>query len=135
MRNVTFLILMCFLSFFTPAYAVYDNLYLVGNATEAGWNPDAAIPMERSEAGVFSWTGTLTDYSVDQARFKFLVANRWEPSITCRCDVSGHLLVEPGVEYDLYERPTANDGYEDREFKKDITTLAEHMEERGRTKP
>lgn len=112
MRNVTFLILMCFLSFFTPAYAVYDNLYLVGNATEAGWNPDAAIPMERSEAGVFSWTGTLTDYSVDQARFKFLVANRWEPSITCRCDVSGHLLVEPGVEYDLYERPTANDGYD-----------------------
>lgn len=112
MRNVTFLILMCFLSFFTPAYAVYDNLYLVGNATEAGWNPDAAIPMERSEAGVFSWTGTLTDYSVDQARFKFLVANRWEPSITCRCDVLGHLLVEPGVEYDLYERPTANDGYD-----------------------
>lgn len=30
---------------------------------------------------------------------------------------------------------TADDGYEDREFKKDITTLAEHMEERGRTKP
>lgn len=30
---------------------------------------------------------------------------------------------------------TVDDGYEDREFKKDITTLAEHMEERGRTKP
>lgn len=30
---------------------------------------------------------------------------------------------------------TDTDGYEDREFKKDITTLAEHMEERGRTKP
>ena len=81
---------------------------MVGNATEAGWDPDAAIPMEKQEPGIFTWTGTLSDYSIDEGRFKFLVSNKWEPSITCRIDIAGHLLVESGKEYDLYERATAN---------------------------
>ena len=46
MKNLSFFILVFFLSFLSPAFAAYDNLYLVGNATEAGWDPDAAIPME-----------------------------------------------------------------------------------------
>ena len=102
MKNLSFFILVFFLSFLSPAFAAYDNLYLVGNATEAGWDPDAAIPMEKQEPGIFTWTGTLSDYSIDEGRFKFLVSNKWEPSITCRIDIAGHLLVESGKEYDLY---------------------------------
>ena len=112
MKNLSFFILVFFLSFLSPAFAAYDNLYLVGNATEAGWDPDAAIPMEKQEPGIFTWTGTLSDYSIDEGRFKFLVSNKWEPSITCRIDIAGHLLVESGKEYDLYERATANDGFD-----------------------
>ena len=36
MKNLSFFILVFFLSFLSPAFAAYDNLYLVGNATEAG---------------------------------------------------------------------------------------------------
>ena len=106
--------------FLSPAFAAYDNLYLVGNATEAGWDPDAAISMEKQEPGIFTWTGTLSDYSIDEGRFKFLVSNKWEPSITCRIDIAGHLLVESGKEYDLYERATANDGF-DNAFQVPVT--------------
>lgn len=77
MKNLSFFILVFFLSFLSPAFAAYDNLYLVGNATEAGWDPDAAIPMEKQEPGIFTWTGTLSDYSIDEGRFKFLVSNKW----------------------------------------------------------
>ena len=120
MKNLSFFILVFFLSFLSPAFAAYDNLYLVGNATEAGWDPDAAIPMEKQEPGIFTWTGTLSDYSIDEGRFKFLVSNKWEPSITCRIDIAGHLLVESGREYDLYERATANDGF-DNAFQVPVT--------------
>ena len=120
MKNLSFFILVFFLSFLSPAFAAYDNLYLVGNATEAGWDPDAAIPMEKQEPGIFTWTGTLSDYSIDEGRFKFLVSNKWEPSITCRIDIAGHLLVESGKEYDLYERATANDGF-DNAFQVPVT--------------
>ena len=41
MKNLSFFILVFFLSFLSPAFAAYDNLYLVGNATEAGWDPDS----------------------------------------------------------------------------------------------
>ena len=34
MKNLSFFILVFFLSFLSPAFAAYDNLYLVGNATE-----------------------------------------------------------------------------------------------------
>lgn len=54
MKNLSFFILVFFLSFLSPAFAAYDNLYLVGNATEAGWDPDAAIPMEKQEPGIFT---------------------------------------------------------------------------------
>ena len=49
MKNLSFFILVFFLLFLSPAFAAYDNLYLVGNATEAGWDPDAAISMEKQE--------------------------------------------------------------------------------------
>ena len=50
MKNLSFFILVFFLSFLSPAFAAYDNLYLVGNATEAGWDPDG---LQRPPAPLF----------------------------------------------------------------------------------
>ena len=44
MKNLSFFILVFFLSFLSPAFAAYDNLYLVGNATEAGWGSGCRYP-------------------------------------------------------------------------------------------
>ena len=106
------LILLIFSTFLllNPVFAAYENLYVVGNACEIGWNPDAALPMTKEGNGIFTWTGTLIDNSIDQARFKFLVSDQWKPSLTCRINVNGHLVIEPGQEYDLYERPNPEDG-------------------------
>lgn len=110
MRRTFFLFVSFFCLFSFASAEVYENLYVVGNATEIGWSPGDALPMEKKSDGVFTWTGMLTDYSRDQGRFKFLVSDQWEPSITCRINVAGHIMVTPGQEYDLYERPNDNDG-------------------------
>jgi len=94
------------------AIILYDKLYIVGDATEAGWNPGAALEMTSVETGVFTWTGLLSDNSKDQARFKFIVAREWHPSISCRFNVNGHLMLTSCVESDLYERPISNEGYD-----------------------
>lgn len=104
MKKLFFLLLSVFLISGFISAASYDKLYIVGNASAAKWELNSLIEMTKVSDGVFTWTGTLTDNSVDQARFKFLVDSKWEPSFTCRTNVSGHLLVSSGVEYDLYER-------------------------------
>ncbi|MDR1683206.1 MAG: SusF/SusE family outer membrane protein [Candidatus Symbiothrix sp.] len=88
----------------------YDaaNLYLVGNATLATWDPDKALEMEQVETNVFTWTGVLMDNTND-ARFKFLVVRDWNPSITCQITTPGHQIINPGEDYDLYEQTGGED--------------------------
>jgi hypothetical protein len=111
MKKFTLLITGLFLVLSLSAQ-VYDQLFLVGDGTDVGWDQGSAIELTKTDEGVFTWTGTLYENS-DEKRFKFLVQREdWHPSITCRLDVDGHLVVEPGNEYDLYERANADQGYD-----------------------
>jgi predicted esterase len=112
MKKLYFLLFNVLFLFNVAANTIYEKLYIVGNATEAGWNPGAAIELTKSGNGIFTWTGVLADNSKDQARFKFLVAREWHPSLTCRLNVNGHLVMNSAEEYDLYERPTGTEGYD-----------------------
>lgn len=107
MKRTTFFVLLL-ISFLGLNAASYENLYVVGNASEAGWDPDKAIAMTPGETpGTFNWTGTLLDNTGDngQRRFKFLVQRGWNPSITCRFNEGdGHQLITSGETYQLYER-------------------------------
>lgn len=91
MKKITLLLISIFFVFTLSAITIYEKLYIVGNATEAGWNPGAALEMTKTESGIFTWTGLLSDNSKDQARFKFIVAREWHPSISCRFN-PGYLL-------------------------------------------
>ncbi len=105
MKKMTFLLLGLFLVLGFTSAASYDNLYLTGNATDVGWTPNG-IPLTKVEDGIFAWTGTLKGKDTGdngQVRFKFLVKNDWSPSITCRFDVPGHLVLTLGEETDIYE--------------------------------
>lgn len=94
-----------FLSLSSSFAANYENLYIVGNACDAGWDPDKAIALTPGETpGTFTWTGNLVAPTTEQQRFKFLVARSWSMSLTCRLDVDGHLLIESGEIYDIFER-------------------------------
>jgi len=88
---------------FVSAEVSYQNVYVVGNGCDAGWDPGKAIEMTQESDGVFTWTGNLYAPTNDQQRFKFLVARDWNPSFTCRWNVPGHLVITSGEEYDLYE--------------------------------
>lgn len=50
---------------FTP----FENLWIVGDATPAGWNIDAPVEMTRSDDYVFTWTGQLSP-----GEFKFPIS-------------------------------------------------------------
>jgi starch-binding outer membrane protein SusE/F len=50
---------------FTP----FENLWIVGDATPAGWNIDAPVQMSRESDYVFTWTGQL-----NAGEFKFPVS-------------------------------------------------------------
>ncbi|MGI6223976.1 MAG: SusF/SusE family outer membrane protein [Prevotella sp.] len=50
-----------------PYEAVTSTLYLIGDATPNGWSADNATPMERTDNGIFTWEGTLTE-----GNFKFI---------------------------------------------------------------
>ena len=50
---------------FTP----FENLWIVGDATPAGWNIGAPVEMTRSDDYVFTWTGQL-----NAGEFKFPIA-------------------------------------------------------------
>lgn len=112
MKKNTFLLLCTFLSFNFAFAATYENLYIVGNACSAGWNPGGALAMTKESDGIFTWTGNLIKPDGNQERFKFLVSDSWDPSITCRLDIDGHLLIESGTEYSVYERAENASGYD-----------------------
>lgn len=104
MKRITFLLLSAFFTLNFISAAAYDNLYIVGNACAAGWNPDGALEMTKESDGVFTWSGPLLKPDGAEERFKFLVTNTWALSITCRLDASGHLMIASGEEYSLSER-------------------------------
>ncbi len=111
MKNI--LTSLCFLLLaYAASWAQYDVLYLTGNATSVGWNCDNPIEMQKEADGTFTWTGELKDYSMDQARFKFLPQKGWHPSWTCNINTDGvqHQIIESGKTYTLYERKGETDG-------------------------
>lgn len=112
MRKFTFLLVQTFLILGAVSAADFENLYVVGNACEAGWDPNKALEMTKEPDGTFSWNGNLIAPSGEQQRFKFIVARDWHPSITCRLDIDGHLMVESEGEYDLFVRPDGDTGYD-----------------------
>lgn len=112
MKKFTFFFFSLFLMLASLSAADYQNLYVVGNASNAGWDPDKALEMLSQGDGVFTWSGVLKDNREDQARFKFIVKRDWHPSITCRFDVNEHYVLTSGVEADLYERQNADVGFD-----------------------
>lgn len=102
----------CFAGAIGMSAATYDNLFIVGNACEAGWSPEKAMQMEKTADGVFTWSGALSAVANDQERFKFLVQRGWDPCITCRLDVNSHQMVNPGEECDLFVRENGNQGFD-----------------------
>lgn len=52
----------------TP-FLPYENLWIVGDATPAGWNIDAPVQMTRESDYIFTWTGQL-----NAGEFKFPIA-------------------------------------------------------------
>ncbi len=53
----------------TTYQAVTETLYLIGDATPNGWSADNATAMERTDNGIFTWTGNLT-----AGEFKFITS-------------------------------------------------------------
>ena len=43
-----------------PLPLVYDKVYMIGDATPAGWTIANAVPMTKSSENEFTWTGALT---------------------------------------------------------------------------
>ncbi|MDG5801014.1 SusF/SusE family outer membrane protein [Marinilabiliaceae bacterium ANBcel2] len=112
MKKFTLVFALFFFALNISANDIFDQLYVVGDGSDAGWDPESAIEMEKVGEGVFTWTGTLYENSGDQERFKFLTHRDWDPSVTCRIHIDGHLLVEKGGEYDLYVREHGGDQYD-----------------------
>jgi hypothetical protein len=43
-----------------PFPLAYDKIYMIGDATPAGWTIANAVPMTKSSENQFTWTGPLT---------------------------------------------------------------------------
>lgn len=56
------------------AVGTYDNLYVIGSATQAGWNLTQAIPLERSE-NEFEYSGNCEITGNGTNEFKFVTSN------------------------------------------------------------
>lgn len=56
------------------ATATYDKLYVVGSATEAGWDLTKAIPLEKSASG-FEYSGNCVITGNGTNEFKFVTSN------------------------------------------------------------
>ncbi|MDR1683205.1 MAG: SusF/SusE family outer membrane protein [Candidatus Symbiothrix sp.] len=99
--------------------ATFDHLYVVGNACSAGWTNSNPLAMTQTEAGVFTWTGALQDYTGDNGnrRFKFLTQIGSWNSITVGDPASGHKVITSGVEEDL----RVHDGGNDNAFQVPVT--------------
>ncbi len=106
MKQITVLLLSLFCVVDFSSAASYENMYVTGNATTVGWSTGGTLPMTKASAGVFTWTGILKSKdgsdNTGAFRFKFLPQNGWNPSITCRVNVPGHLVLNSGEEADIY---------------------------------
>ena len=90
------------------------QLYLVGDATTAGWSPENALNMAKVEDGVFVWAGTLTA----DGEFKFLnIKGSWNRTINPLDDNTNFVT---GTEYSLnYRQLEASPN----DFKFKVTTV------------
>lgn len=101
MKKLTSLLLLALFTVSSVTAEIYENLYVVGNACSAGWDPGRALVMTKTADGVFTWTGPLSSTPGD-ARFKFLIARSWDTSITCQITTPGHTTITSGVEENLF---------------------------------
>ncbi|MCQ2337069.1 MAG: SusF/SusE family outer membrane protein [Paludibacteraceae bacterium] len=91
MRKFTFLVLGLVAALSASAI---ENVYLIGQATPAGWSAGDAVPMTAEGNNVFTYTGTFTN-----GEFKFTcVQGEWFPRIVA---VKAGIIVEPGKTYDV----------------------------------
>lgn len=120
MKNYFLPIVAAFASGLSASAYDADNLYVIGNASNAGWELPAKIEMTREGANRFTWTGALSR----QGEFKFLVRNNWDPCITSQFETAGvqHTAVTDHGSYDLYVRPDGNTG-EDNKFKVTVSGI------------
>lgn len=101
MKKIT-LLMACLLSV-CGLYAVeYDHLYVIGDATTAGWTTSGNLEMTNLGEGKFTWTGELLDRGDNSRRFKFIVGNSWYPCLTTTADA--HEVVTPGVAVALLDK-------------------------------
>jgi hypothetical protein len=82
----------------------YTQLYLVGDATPAGWDNANPLDMTKQADGVFSWLGNLTG---NDKGFKFLNAKN-VPAKTIN-PAHSDIAFEIGTEYSLNYRPAEAD--------------------------
>ena len=59
MKKISLLSIFIFLVLNSIFAVTYDNLYVVGNACSAGWNPDGALVMVQESENIFTWSGPL----------------------------------------------------------------------------
>jgi len=84
------------------SYPDKSELYIIGNATAAGWDNANPIAMTEASEGVFSWTGILSPDGGNEFKFLNEVGN-WSKTINplATADVE----FEESIEYDLIYRP------------------------------
>lgn len=96
-----------------PQVEATQHLYLIGNATPAGWNTGSAPELALTD-GKATWNGKLIGKDgSDTPRFKFLIDGKsWDISLTSNCDTENvsHTTVTSGEETQLYVRPDTNFG-------------------------
>lgn len=108
MRKFTFLVLGLVAALSASAI---DNVYLIGAATPAGWDPASAVEMTAEGNDVFTYTGDFTS-----GEFKFTCAQgEWFPRIVA---AEAGVIAEAGKSYDvLYgENDTDPDAPADYKF-------------------
>lgn len=59
------------------AYEMPGNIYLIGDATPAGWTTSNAVEMTKGEGNTFTWEGNLK--AEGQKQFKILGQKDWGP--------------------------------------------------------
>lgn len=100
----------------------YGHLYIVGEATDKGWDIGNADEFRKISAGVFEWTGTL---KADK-EFKFMNTRDWYKHVV---SVSDNVTAAENTLYPLAFYATWSPGENDRKFKvaetKDYTIVVD----------
>lgn len=76
------------------------NIYVVGGACSAGWDPNRALEMQQISDGVYTWSGILNS----TGEFKFLAERSWATSYTCQFSTPGNQTVVSGETYQLFTK-------------------------------